>query len=282
MELIVTFFILLLKTSPITPMIGGKPCPADVGTGVVLMDNGRIAANLSPYCMGALISDRFVLTNGMCCSQSSPVHTRIMMGSSKDPFESSIIFYVDSFELIGGASTNNHKLCLIRLDRQVVFNANTLPYALPSRDNDMGDQPKDQPYDLMSFGVVDMSWSSTIFPDDDYLNLLHTELMCMGHGFPEHQMRQCEKYAPLPDDKTKLKYKCYGSELSKSRLMPNDDGAPFVGRTNRVLYLIASTNLLQFRHDKYNWTGINFPTYHIVVKSAVPYILEAMTRLWEK
>lgn len=279
MKLFVTIFFILLKIYPIAPMIGGKSCPAGVGTGVVLIDNGRVTQPLSPYCMGALISDRFVLTHGMCCSQSSMVYTRIMMGISKDPFESSNIFYVDSFELIGGSSTSNHKLCLIRVDRTVVFDANTMPYALPSVDNEMG--LRDQPYDLMGYGLIDMS-SHNIFPDDDYLNLLHNDLMCMVPGYPQHQLRQCEKYAPLPNDKTKLKYKCFGSELGKWRLMPNEDGAPFVGRTNRVLYLIAATNLVQFKHSKYNWTAINFPVYHIDVKSGVPYILQAMTRLSEK
>lgn len=273
----ILLLLLVLRFNPIHGIVGGQSALPGTGSGVVLIDNCNFYARIQHYCTGALISSRFVLTNGNCCAFPTPAATTITIGTVT-PFEEATLYYVDEFVEIGNSSWKFYQLCLIRLDREVVFNSHTMPYALPSKGNVM--DSKIQFFDLFGFGASELQRNPDQHVDtDDIHKVFHHQLQRLERDtFLEHPLKECEKFYNTFEPNS-LKYKCFGSESANIRLMPNDEGAPFVGRTDRVLYTMAVTDVTRFNHKEYDWMKSGNINYHIDIAEAAPLILEGIKKL---
>lgn len=242
--------------------------------GVVLIDNGY-GINLPPFCAGALISSQFVLTNGQCCAQEFK-ETVIHLGSTS-PFESGQFYQLAAYEHIGEAISNNYQLCVIKLEREVKFNANCFPLALPTKHNAIGDTNQI----LYAFGYGSIMMEAPEDPIEiailnyNYKRVLSNELMALE--LPLQEERLCLEVFQKPDN-ISLTLRCHGytAEPTK-RLMYDDNGAPVVGSKDNVVYTIMGTYApLKPGINTYNES---YPLFGLDVFSARDDILGAMDRL---
>lgn len=276
-----TLFLLHLQLTPIHGLSGAQlaaTLPNHAGSGTVLIDCGYVKYNLQ-YCTGALISEQIVLTSMMCTEYSSPIgSTRVIVGSYT-PFETGHTYWGVARRGVGSGPTRLMNFMLIKLDRPVTITPDVMPYALPGPRDDI--DTTTQFYDIFGFGSTDLMAPPEVMPNADFRVNPNYELMRIEMAqLREHPESVCEKYykKPGPSD---LKFRCIGSLTHFDwRVMEYDNGAPLVGRTDRVVYAVACA-ALQFIYVSSNgpYYQIPVPTYYMDVKHSVPQILDAMKYL---
>lgn len=278
-SLILINILLVQHFKPITSIAGGfRAHYMPQSKGIVMIDNGFGFA-YPPFCAGALISSWIVLTNGNCCSGSMR-RTSIHLGSFR-PFESGQFFFVHKYEIIGQAHSSHFTLCVIRLDREVVFDKESVaPLGIPSALDTYADD--NQIYYFHGYGSTQMFEAETE-EERQRQNPIHQREMSddlMAIELPHVGNWHCERYFGKHFVGS-WKLNCFGyttGDRSK-RLMFDDNGAPFVGKSDRLVYGIAATYVALLEGG--NWQMDVFPNYVIDVKSARLDIFRAMRVLMQ-
>lgn len=278
MAILFLILVLLSRFNPLFAISGGFKAntmlPVD---GVVLIDN-VFGIGLPPFCTGALLSHRIVLTNGNCCYDSMN-RTTIYAGSMR-PFESGEMYRPERYELIGNAHSTHYKLCVIKVDRDIQFHHNLVPLGLPLVGKDAIYADSQLLY-TMGFGSTQLD-PATDPEQAKVQNLIYQREMSdqmMAIELPLLAQWKCEGYYEkvytAPYDLV-----CMGFRSDRTkRLMFDDNGAPVVGVKDRIVYGIAAT--YPALKPGNNWQTTSFPHYAIDVQSATPDILRAMKTLME-
>lgn len=267
------FFFLMVHWPYTSSIIGGfRASSQPPATGIVLIDNGF---NLKhpPFCTGVLISNRMVLANGNCCRSPPLNRTRIFMGSTK-PFSGGQFYYVDDYRLFGVATYPIYKLCVLRLDREVEFSEYVQPIALPSKADAMVCNDKDIAY-AFGYGSVHLDREDKK-QNPIFQRVLSSELMAIF--MPLLANTDCEKFfGRHPVGNWKLL--CMGFTTDRTRrLMLDDNGAPVVGKRDRIVFAIGTT--YSVLSGRYNWDKDSFPFYFIDVASARDDISRAIRQMY--
>lgn len=280
----VSFLLITVLFRPTTGISGGfRAHYQTAAQGIVLIDNG-FGLKYPPFCAGALISSQIVLTNGNCCTDGPLDNTRITVGALRT-FSQGHFFLVDDYLIIGNSHSSHYQLCVIRLDREVVFqDSPVIPLALPSAADTI--MNSNNIVYTFGYGSVQldkkMPWQEGVDPDLEpnpiYQRVLSSDLMAIN--LPLQENWACEKFFGVPYTGD-WRLHCLGFTNDRTkRLMFDDNGAPLVEKHNHVVYGIAAT--FPALLSGFNWQTDSFPNYFIDVKSARKDIISAMRFLMDK
>lgn len=273
--LIFAIFYLLLNFEQIFCISGGiNAKELAASSGVVLIDND-LGRGTPPYCMGALVNEQFVLTNGFCCDSNDDGKTFIHIGSTT-PLEESQIFQRVNFRVLGTAHLVHYKLCVIKLDRAVQFGPNVLPLKIPEVFDNI--KNKENPLDAFGYGSTVLDDKSNQYDDMGFQRWLSPTLQAIDISLLDKSL--CDSaYGKVYTGASELHCVGYPKDRKK-RLMLDDSGAPVVGSKDRVLYGLAVTYAPL--KSGINWHKDAFPIHMIDMLSFRNATLLAMKEMCEK
>lgn len=224
--------------------VGSQPASA-----VVLIDNGyRI--NDPPYCMGALLTSLAVITIGNCCNPKKDFDVIITVGATRLHDEGDF-YYVEKYLMLGG----KNDICLIRLNRRVLYTKYALPVGLPLTTDKISDSDS---FEIYGFGAMEVT---------DPLKLRYLANEMQRIKLPIVDVAKCEKAHGRIETKEKLF--CAGEEKG-SRLMKDDHGAPLI--SDRMLLGLALTYMGKEVKE-------GAPSYFISIPHAQARILEGLKKM---
>lgn len=254
------------------------------GVGVVMIDNGPWHYHQDDciqFCTGVMVDYQLVLTNSAChCPQvRKPYSTVVYMGNTFNAFEDFDTYWVVNYLEVHPGINPHYELILLKLDRPMADLKDGMFYTIPG-EHDKGFNLTEQDYMVFGFGTRDWEKPIPVLDGMPWRYDVHPMLQAISVRETLHwqQLDICRKF--LSDIGTKdREFICLGRRDEPTvRLTYADNGAPAVGRSDRVLYGIACAKTDTMRKPFYKPED-SFPTYFIDVKSEQKAIIKAMIML---
>lgn len=214
------------------------------GVGVVLIDNGPGLGNPSEcqqMCTGVMVDYRLVLTNAACyCDQARRKwKTVVYMSMHWRVFQRAFVYYVIDYLEVNPKKNPVYELILLKLDREMKNLQDGMFLNLAGNRNPLNLTVQD----FHVFGFGETTWIPRPGTKSgvpwEWAVTYDMQAISVKQSYHMQSVGECK--ANLKDTGQQGRdFLCFGRKNNPSkRLMYADNGAPLIGKEDRILYGLA-------------------------------------------